>query len=158
MQGAIQELRERLDAVEQSRATEENYGIVKFSGSSTVTQDMGLALSSKEKNPAVSGTMAQSISEVKARLGNVYCYEIATDGSDTQFLDFVNTLAGKDFIIRLNERGLLSRVDGYMDGDGGWGVVQKTTYLGTGEKTNFSVSMRSRQNGVWGGWKIITSE
>ena len=57
MQGAIQELRERMDAVEQSRATEENYGIVKLSGSSTVTQDMGLALSSKEKNPAVSGTM-----------------------------------------------------------------------------------------------------
>ena len=55
-----------LRLLKQSVATETDYGLAKITESSTVTEkDSGLVLSAREKNPAVDGTIGNSIEKIK---------------------------------------------------------------------------------------------
>lgn len=52
-------------------ATNTDFGVVQFTDSKGVTSDNGLALSAKEKNKDVSGTLAADINELSNKLGDV---------------------------------------------------------------------------------------
>ena len=55
-----------LQLLKQSVATETDYGLAKITESSTVTEkDSGLVLSAREKNPAVDGTIGNSIEKIR---------------------------------------------------------------------------------------------
>lgn len=54
--------------LEQSKATTENFGMVKLSDASSVTEKEGLALPSTEKNAAIPSTLAGMISQLKSTL------------------------------------------------------------------------------------------
>ena len=64
IKSSLQNSNIELSALKNSKATASAYGLSKISGSTTVTEDAGLVLSAKEKNPAVNGTLANEINKV----------------------------------------------------------------------------------------------
>ena len=52
-------------------ATSENYGRVKVTDSSAVTDSTGLALAATEKNASIDGTLAKQIDELNSNLSNI---------------------------------------------------------------------------------------
>lgn len=65
MEEKIEEIASELSEVKKSRADKTNYGLVRLSDASSVTNSNGLALPSSEKNAAISGTLANLINAAK---------------------------------------------------------------------------------------------
>ena len=62
---------QEFEDVKGMRGSETGYGMVKLSAASDVTESMGLALPSSEKNAALEGTMAHEISSLKDGFANI---------------------------------------------------------------------------------------
>lgn len=54
-----------LQALTENKASKTSYGLAKLSDATDVTEDLGLVLSAKEKNPAVSGSLANLVENLK---------------------------------------------------------------------------------------------
>lgn len=65
MEEKIEEIASELSEFKKSRADKTNYGLVRLSDASSVTNSDGLALPSSEKNAAISGTLANLINAAK---------------------------------------------------------------------------------------------
>lgn len=82
----IQQANQLIQQIQESRATLDQFGLVKISGSDTVTEDNGLVLSAKEKNPAAPGTIASDISYAKSKINSleqrIICNENIRDISE----------------------------------------------------------------------------
>lgn len=64
-------LESELAELKQKKASETEYGLGKISASASVTEDDGLLLSAKEKNDAISGSLANRIGKVEENLGKI---------------------------------------------------------------------------------------
>lgn len=69
-----------LQAITESKASKTFYGLAKLSDAADVTEDLGLVLSAKEKNPAVDGTLARGIKELKQSLKRDMAYAELLNG------------------------------------------------------------------------------
>ena len=73
----IQQANQLIQQIQESRATLDQFGLVKISGSDTVTEDNGLVLSAKEKNPAVPGSIARKMSTLQSGIDDLRISRIA---------------------------------------------------------------------------------
>ena len=63
----IDEIETEINAIKNTKANEQEFGLVKFSNSTTVTNSTGLALPASEKNPIIPQTLANKIETAKRK-------------------------------------------------------------------------------------------
>lgn len=71
LEALISENKRLIEELKQLKADFYDYGLSKFSDSSSITESIGLALSAKEKNAAIPGTMANEIEKIKSKKINL---------------------------------------------------------------------------------------
>lgn len=72
----LDQTRRELQELKSARATQNTYGLSKISGSSSVTTDDGLVLSTKEKNASISGTLANQILQAKNEANRIKVHRV----------------------------------------------------------------------------------
>lgn len=79
IEAKLAELESLIEQTQALRADLENYGMVKLSNSSAVTENVGLALPATEKNPNIEGSLANELSKLSdiplPKVFKVYRYQ-----------------------------------------------------------------------------------
>ena len=94
----------RIDVIENKNATENEYGLAKICRLSTVTEDNGLVLGAREKNPAVSGTLANKLANLNGayRVRKTHTQEIVYSAASFTWQaisDFSYTVPQRSIVI-----------------------------------------------------------
>lgn len=89
LESESQSLKEELDQamrelqeLKSTRATQNNYGLSKISGSSSITTDDGLVLSAKEKNASIDGTIANGQKKLQQDFKSLFNSALKTHDKD----------------------------------------------------------------------------
>ena len=106
-------MEKEIDVLKKAVATNENYGLAKISFSESVTEDFGLVLSAKEKNPAVAGSLAGEISKVQQKI----------NGFEPVYGVVQNVSGFKYFNVSLLKMGKMGFCDAYVYSDEPFGDV-----------------------------------
>lgn len=106
-------MEKEIDDLKKAVATHENYGLAKISFSESVTEDFGLVLSAKEKNPAVTGSLADEISKVQQKI----------NGFEPVYGAVQNVSGFKYFNVSLLKMGKMGFCDAYVYSDESFGDV-----------------------------------
>ncbi len=70
LESRLSDLTDKIAGLESTYADKENYGLVRLSDASSVTQMSGLALPATEKNPLIVGTLANLISALNGKISD----------------------------------------------------------------------------------------
>lgn len=134
LESRLSDLTDKLSGLESTHADKENYGLVRLSDASSVTQMSGLALPATEKNSALPGTLANLISVLNGKIsGNPVilfssCAEqIVTQTGKTYNVCSLNLPEGKWLLFGQT----LASGDQYINGVT-WGHISRM-YRGAGD-------------------------
>lgn len=63
--GVPREVIQRLESLETSRASADNWGLARICGQTDVTEENGMVLGTREKNPAIEGSLGSKIEKIR---------------------------------------------------------------------------------------------
>lgn len=132
IESRLLDLTDKLAGLESTHADKENYGLVRLSDASSVTQMSGLALPATEKNSALPGTLANMIGSINEKITDqpVLLFscpqtQVLTEVGRIYDVCSLNIPAGKWFLIGQT----LASGDQYIDGVT-WGHISRSYAVG----------------------------
>lgn len=156
-----------LEALKESRATPSAYGLAKISELTSVTEtSAGLVLSAKEKNPGISGTLANLISQNKTKTSQNKSSIESINHSMFRMVEYrkfsdiplTNYLFGF-FIINYN--GIDNDAPIKTEGSHWWNVIQfgigtrMTQIAFSVFRERHKIYIRQKHDSTWVGWYAL---
>lgn len=150
LKSSLQNSNIELSALKNAKATASAYGLSKISGSTTVTEDAGLVLSAKEKNPAVNGTLANMIAKYQKPLrGYSRFSEVPVPNGEYEFFYVVYDGVDEDAPQKASRAWWWNGIV--------FGVPNRITQIAfSAFDVRNDIYLRQKHDSYWYGWYKIT--